>query len=378
MIYFDNAATTFFKPQEVAETVLEAITRYSVNPNRSFNALTTALSEKILSTRRKIAELVRLNNPLNVVFGLNCTDALNLAILGSIRSKGENIVTSALEHNSVMRPLHRLQEKGFIKLNIINPDENLVISAQAVEAAITPNTSIVVLSHVSNVTGATIDAEAIGQVCKKRGVKFLLDAAQSIGYIPVNMEAYNIDLLAFPAHKGLHGIVGCGVLCFKEESAPKPVRFGGTGTQSHLLTQPTESPEAYESGTVNSPAILALGAAIDWWCANKSSMLKQINLVQSTLIEGLSEINGIKIFSAPNNSGIVTFKIKESDSAEVSDLLAKNYGIATRGGLHCAPLAHKFLGTYYSGLIRASVSGQNTLSEAYIFLNAISQLSKQY
>ena len=378
MIYFDNAATTFYKPREVAETVLETITRYSVNPNRSFNALTTALSEKILATRRKIAELVNLKNPLNAVFGLNCTDALNLAILGSVRSKGENIVTSALEHNSVMRPLHRLQEKVFIKLSIIKPDEKLSISPQAIDAAITPNTSMVVLSHVSNVTGATIDALQIGQVCKKRGVKFLLDAAQSIGYIPIDMEAYNVDMLAFPAHKGLHGIVGCGVLCFKDESAPKPVRFGGTGTQSHLLTQPTESPEAYESGTVNSPAILALGTAIDWWCANKNNMLKQMKLVQSTLVEGLSEINGVKIFSVANNSGIVAFKIKESDSAEVCDLLAKNYGIALRGGLHCAPLAHKFLGTSHSGLVRASVSGQNTLSEAYIFLNAIAQLSKQY
>lgn len=377
MIYFDNAATTYFKPQEVLDAYLTGATKYSVNPNRSFNNLTARLSELILNTRKKAALKVNCKNPLNVVFGLNCTDALNLAILGSVKKRGEHVVTSVLEHNSVLRPLCRLKQRGFIDLTILTPDKNMLVSAEILSKAITPKTTCVVLSHVSNVTGATQNLKEIGEVCKNNDIKFIVDAAQSMGYLPIDMTDANINMVAFPAHKGLHSTVGCGVLCFDDNSKPAPIRYGGTGTQSHLLSQPTDSPEAYESGTLNSPAILALNAAFDWHEANKTKFLNQTQLVQNTIAEGLADIKNVKIYSVQNQSGIITFNIGESDSNAICDILAQNYGIYLRGGLHCSPLCHKYLGTTNTGLVRVSVSGNNTLSQAYIFLNAVQQIAKK-
>ncbi len=375
MIYFDNSATTFFKPKEAIDLLVTAVTELSVNPNRSFNPLTQSLIQKILETRQTIANMVNLSSPSNVIFGLNCTDALNLAILGSIKRKGSHVITSVLEHNSVLRPLYVLQQCGYIQLTILEPDKNMLISPAKIENALLPNTRLVVLSHVSNVLGATQNLFAIGEVCHKNNILFLVDGAQSIGYLPIDMKKNHINMLAFPAHKGLHGIAGCGVLCFDEKSAPNPIKFGGTGTQSHILTQPTDSPEAYESGTLNSPAILALLGALNWWKDNHVKFLKQMKLVQNTILEGLAHLKKIKVRSVQNDSGIITFEITGKDSQEICDLLSENYGIATRGGLHCAPLCHKFLGTEKTGLVRASVSGSNTLEEAYVFLNAIKQIS---
>ena len=378
MIYFDNSATTFFKPKEAIEELLIATTKLSVNPNRSFNDLTLELSQKIFETRQAIAQLVNLDFPQNVIFGLNCTDALNLAILGSVKKKGIHVITSVLEHNSVLRPLYVLQQSGHIQLTVLQPDKNMNVLPTFVENALLPNTKIVILSHVSNVLGATQNLKAIGEVCHKNGILFIVDGAQSVGYTDVDMKNNHINLLAFPAHKGLHGIAGCGVLCFDQKSAPNPIKFGGTGTQSHLLAQPTETPEGYESGTLNSPAILALLGALNWRKNNHVKFLKQMKLVQTTLFESLSEVKKIKIRSVPTDSGIVTFEVSNKDSQEICDILSQNYGIATRGGLHCAPLCHKFLGTEKTGLLRASVSGNNTLEETYIFVNAIKQIINKF
>lgn len=375
MIYFDNSATTFFKPKEAIDALINAVTQLNVNPNRSFNSLTAKLGEKITETRQKIANLVNCNNPSDVVFGLNCTDALNLAIFGSIKKKGCHVVTTVFEHNSVLRPLNLLQKNGRVQLTILQGDKNMKISPRDLENALLPNTELVVVNHVSNVLGATQNIAALGEICHKNGITFVVDASQSAGYLPLDMQSQRINLLAMPAHKGLHGIAGCGVLCFDDKSMPNPIRFGGTGTQSNLLSQPTESPEAFESGTLNSPAILALGGALDWYAKNGKGFLQKMQLLQRTLVEGLKEMKRIRIRSVPNHSGIVCIEFIHRDSQEICDLLSNEYGIATRGGLHCAPLCHKFIGTEKNGLVRASLSGDNTVEEVFAFLSAVKNIA---
>lgn len=377
MIYFDNAATTFFKPQEALDGLKKAVTLLPVNPNRSFNELTNELSEEIFSTRKALADMVGLNNPANVVFGQNCTDALNLAILGGIRVKGSHVITSVLEHNSVLRPLKMLERSGNISLTVLEPDKNMIISPEKVLNALLPATRMVVLAQTSNVLGATQPVAEIGRICRRNGVTFVIDAAQSAGYIPLNMEKDCVDMVALPAHKGLHGIAGLGALCFNEKSKPNPIRLGGTGTQSHMLTQPTDSPEGFESGTVNSPAILALKGALTWWNSNHVEFNEHMKLVMDTIRNGLTNVKRIKVLSVPNDSGIISFEVLGSDSQEIADVLARDYKIATRGGLHCAPLCHNFLGTSRTGLVRISVSGENTQEEAYAFLNAMEQIVKK-
>jgi len=376
LIYFDNCATSFFKPKEAINGMYECVTKLSVNPNRSFNALTRELSDKIFETRQLVKELVNLDNPNNVVFGLNCTEALNLAIFGSINKKNCHVITTVLEHNSVLRPLYLLQKSGYIQLTVLTPDKNMKIRATDVTNALLPNTAMVILSHVSNVVGATQELSEIGKICYNNGILFVVDASQSIGYLPIDTKNMHINLLAFPAHKGLHGIAGCGVLCFDNNSIPHPIKFGGTGTDSHLLSQPNLSPDGLESGTLNSPSILALRGALMWRKDNAKEFLDNMQLVHTLLYEGLKEIPKIKIKSVKNHSGIVTFDVYGKDSQQVCDVLANEYDIATRGGLHCAPLCHKFLGTDKTGLIRASVSGDNTTQQAFDFIDAIKQIVK--
>lgn len=377
MIYFDNAATTFFKPPEALDGLKKAVTLLPVNPNRSFNALTNELCDEIFSTRKALSDIVGLNNPANVVFGQNCTDALNLAILGGIKKKGSHVVTSVLEHNSVLRPLKMLEQSGNISVTVLEPDKNMIISPEKVLNAVLPATRMVVLSQTSNVVGATQPVAEIGKICKKNGITFVVDGAQSVGYVSIDMQRDDIDMLALPAHKGLHGVAGLGALCFNEKSKPKPIRLGGTGTQSNLLVQPTESPDGFESGTVNSPGILAFKGALEWWSKNHATFNSQMKTVQTAITRGLLSLKKIKIYSVANKSGIVTFGVAGKDSQEVADILANEYGIATRGGLHCAPLCHSFLGTARTGLVRVSVSGANTVDEANTFLNAVEKITKR-
>lgn len=375
MIYFDNAATTFFKPPQVIDCVLNCLNKPS-NANRGSHSLAVETTAKISEVRNKVANLVNLKNPLNVVFSQNCTSALNLAILGSVKKRGFHIITDVHEHNSVLRPLFELRQRGIVSLSILAPDRENRLTAQAILNAFTNDTKMVVLSHISNVVGFENDLHSIGSLCRHAGIKFIVDAAQSVGYTKIDMQTMNIDLLAFPAHKGLHGIQGCGCLCFDDGSKPKPIIFGGTGSQSNLLLQPQDSPECFEAGTLNTPAILALGAAIDWHAENAKNNRSQIDLVYNTIKEGLKEIRNVHILSLDNPSGIISFRIGNSSSDRISDILSQQYGIAVRSGLHCAPLCHKFLGTEKIGLVRVSVSGQNTLKEAYIFLNAVEHIVK--
>lgn len=377
MIYFDNSATTFYKPPEVIGAAVSAMKFLSVNPGRSAHFMSTKGARLVFSVREKIASLFGCSDAQRVIFTSGCTAALNLAILGS-NLHGKHIVTTSLEHNSVLRPLFELKRRGDISLSVVAPEQNGIVTSTTVSEAMRKNTAMVITTHVSNVTGAVMPIAEIGALCRKNGVIYLVDAAQSAGIEPINVEKDNIDLLAAPAHKGLHGITGAGFLIVGRRTSLFPVTFGGTGTDSDNLTQPVSFPDGYEAGTLNLPAIAALGRAIDLCKRDMIVRTKAVTALCSYLYDKLGEIPEVRLYSPEYSpSGIVAFNLKGSDSEYVSDILSEKYGICVRSGLHCAPLVHRFLGTSARGIVRASLSFDNTLREAEIFAEAIKAIAVQ-
>lgn len=373
MIYLDNAATTHYKPQCVIDAAVRAMNN-SFNPNRSFNAEALSLQKQILDTRNSVHALFNNDSEMNVAFSLNCTSALNLAIFGS--AKRGHIISDITQHNSVLRPLMQLQQMKLCTVTLVQPNEDGLITPDIVRRAIRPDTYMAVFSHVSNVTGKAQNVKELGDLLNKHHITFVLDCAQSAGYILTDMTKWGVHLAAFPAHKGLHGIQGVGALVFDSAHQPRPFVLGGTGTESHLLTQPTTVPDGLESGTLPCPAILALQSAIDWWVTNRKQNRNTIQQLNRLMTDGLRNIDNIEVYSDYNDSGIVCFNIKGQDSTEVGDQLQEKFDIVTRSGLHCAPLMHKWLNTYETGAVRASIGCDNTIEQVYRFLHCVSYLAK--
>ncbi len=376
MIYLDNAATTHFKPQCVIDTVTQCLKHYSFNPNRNGCKQAIHIQQKIYDTRVALNTLVCGDNASHVAFTNNCTGALNLAILGTAK-RGGHIVATATEHNSVLRPIMQLCNKGIADVTYIYPNANGDITPEILCSALREDTYLVVLNHCSNVTGKCQDITTLGKALKraKPNTILLIDGAQSIGYTNCDISTAVADMVALPAHKGLHGMQGCGALIYTAGCIPNPIILGGTGTDSHSLTQPTTLPESLESGTLNTPAILALYSALDWWAYNHTAHHNVVTMLQSTLIDGLKRIPNVKLYSTYNDSGIVSLSIAQYDSTVIADTLSSRYDIVTRGGLHCAPLMHKHLNTTDTGLVRLSVACDNTLEQCYHVLNCIDTLA---
>lgn len=375
MIYLDNAATTNCKPECVLNAVTECISHYSFNPNRGGSKQSIVLQQKIYDARRKLALLYNNDSDNHVAFTSGCTQALNLAILGNAK-RGHIIVTST-EHNSVLRPVMQLSKKGYIEVSVAQPDENGEITANEIERLARKDTYMLCVSHASNVTGKSQRLSELGAFAKRRNILFLADCAQSAGYLPLDMQKCHVDLVAIAGHKGLHGIQGAGALVFNKDSIPRPIMFGGTGTESHLDYQPSTVPDGLESGTLPCPAILAMSAGIDYWLENWKQNNETITEMQEILLNGLAEIKNVKIYSQKNYSGIVAFNVGKQDSNSVADELSERFDIVTRGGLQCAPLMHKWLNTFEQGVVRASVSYFTTKNECYALLNAVEYISKQ-
>ena len=369
MIYLDNAATTNYKPQEVIDAVNECLTKYPYNPNRSGNKLSLQLQQRLYEARNKLHLLLNNDSELHVAFTGGCTAALNLAILGTA-SRGHIIIT-ATEHNSVLRPVMQLKKKGYVEVSVAVPNENGEITADEIARLMRKDTYLVCVSHASNVSGTPQKVYDIGQLCRKRDVKLLVDCAQSIGYFPIDMTKNCVDMVAIAAHKGLHAMQGAGALLFSERAIPRPINFGGTGTESHLYFQPSTVPDCLESGTLPCPAIMAMNAGVDWWLKNWQSNRETVAEMQKEILDGLKQIKRVTVYSRENNSGIVAFNVGNRDSTEIADVLSEKYDIAVRGGLQCAPLMHKYLGTLQQGVVRASVSCITTKQECYSFLNAV-------
>lgn len=378
MIYLDNSATTRQKPLSVVEAVTKGLTTFSANPGRSGHIASLNSAIEISKVREQIASYFNCSVPENVIFTQNCTDALNLALLGTAK-KGGHVVTTAFEHNSTLRPLHYLKSKGIIDLSIVEPKDPTRITADDIKPYIRENTYLVSCVHISNVDGAESDIKGIGELCKNNNLLFVVDGAQSAGHKEIDMIKDNISLLALAGHKALLGPQGIGVLLIGENVDLRPIRFGGTGTQSIELEQPSERPECFESGTIALPNILGLGAGIEFVKNNKEKIDKKIAYLTNLALSELSQIKAVKIYTDNKNlNGVIGFNISNIDSGIVCEFLNEKYEICVRGGLHCAPLKHKFLGTVEQGIVRVSLSYFSTEEEIKALVKAIKDFIKTY
>ncbi len=374
-IYFDNAATSHPKPYCVVQAVKRALTEANANPGRSGHRAAIEAGRIVLDCRERLATLLGAGDAMRVVHCFNCTDALNLAIKGSLHV-GDHVVATCLEHNSVLRVLYALAQRGRITLTLVSPGPDGFVDPEDVRGALTPATALIVCTHASNVTGAIQPVAAIGQVAKAAGVRYLIDGAQALGGMPVDVKALGCDLYAFPGHKSLLGPQGTGGLYIAPGIRLNPLREGGTGTDSHSLLQPETLPERYESGTVNLPGIAGLAAGCEYVASRLSQIMMQERELTQALYEGLNAMEGVTLYSPAQEAGragIVCFNVGDLPSAQAADALARR-DIAVRGGLHCAPEAHRFLGTLRRGAVRASIGHANTFEEVERFLQAVHAL----
>jgi cysteine desulfurase family protein len=380
MIYLDNAATTFPKPACVYTAVMETMRERGGSPGRSGHRLSLAAGRTVEETRLLLAQLFGIPTPRQIVFTLNATDALNLALKG-ILAPGDHVITSTMEHNSVARPLEALKSHG-VSYTKVNASPETGVDPGDVEAAIRENTKLMVFTHVSNVTGTKNPIAEIGDLCRARGILFLVDAAQSAGSFPIDVRQMNIDLLAFPGHKGLLGPQGTGGLYIREGLSVSPLRQGGTGSHSELLTQPEQLPERYESGTLNTPGLAGLGAGVKYVLdRGVHSIREHETRLINRLIEGLSDIDGITLYGPPageGRSGVLSVGMEGMDAMEASFILDNVFDIAVRAGLHCAPDTHAALGTLRcGGTLRLSVGPLNTESDMDVCADALAQIFKE-
>lgn len=368
MIYLDNAATTGRKPRRVREAVNKAIGEYAVNPGRGGYAVARSCEEQIYSCRREAADFFGSEDPASVVFTANCTAALNYVLKGILRP-GDHVVVSSMEHNAVMRPLTVLQKQG-VTVTVVPVDpEDPAVTVHGFEEAVTPKTSLVCCQHASNVSGHILPIEAIASICRKHKVPFLVDAAQTAGILPINMKKIGIDYLAVAAHKGLYAPSGIGLLIARSRLA-KTVIEGGTGTSSALTEQPEEMPERFESGTVSVPLIFGLREGLAF-VQNRTSLYRHELLLAARAYDGLAGFGGIRLCSGHPAPGYtvptLSFRVPGMTPFACADYYDR-MGIAVRSGLHCAPGAHRTLGTFPDGTVRISFSAFNTKEEIDRFL----------
>ena len=378
MIYLDNAATTMKKPQCVIDAVVAAMSHMG-NAGRGATSAALDASRVIYDTREKISDLFNLQNPSRVAFTCNSTESLNTAIKG-ILSSGDHAITTALEHNSVLRPLYDLQAKG-MELSIVDCDENGNIDYNDFEKLIKENTKAIVCTHASNLVGNVLDVKKIGSIAKKHNLIFIVDASQSAGVFPIDMQDMNIDILCFTGHKGLLGPQGTGGICVREGIDVRPLKVGGSGVNTFSKEQPVEMPTHLEAGTLNGHALAGLNAALDYL---KEEGIDNIQKREEELMfrfyNGIKDIKDIKIFGNFENkrAAIVTFNVGDIDSAAFSDELSFAYDISTRAGAHCAPLMHKAMNTVEQGAVRFSFSHYNTEEEIDTAIKAVKEIAASY
>lgn len=376
MIYLDNAATTMRKPKEVIEAVVQAMECMG-NAGRGAHGASLSASRTIYDTRDRLCKMFGGTNPKQVVFTCNSTESLNIAIKGLI-DPGDHVVTTMMEHNSVLRPLYELEKKG-TELTIVPADEKGLTKYEDIEAAIRPETKAIVCTNGSNLSGNLVDIKRVGDIAKRHGVLFIVDASQTAGVFPIDVQEMNIDVLCFTGHKSLLGPQGTGGMYVREGLQVRPLKAGGSGVQTYSKSHPSDMPTALEAGTLNGHGIAGLNAALEY--IEKEGMDKIRETEQNLMwrfYEGVKEIPNVKVygdFSSKNRCPIVTLNIGDYDSSEVSDELLTEYGISTRPGAHCAPLMHEALGTVEQGAVRFSFSHYNTEEEVDIAINAIRELA---
>jgi len=374
MIYLDNAATSFPKPEAVLRAADGVMRRLGGNPGRSGHHLSLAAGRIVMHCRETLARLLQVEDPTRICFCFNCTDALNQAIFGLLK-QGDHVVATVLDHNASLRPLHFLSQQGVIDLTVLSPSsEESTVSASQVRDALRRNTALVVLSHASNVTGAVQPAASIGRVCRAAGIPFLLDAAQTLGVLPVHPKELGVSLLAFPGHKGLLGPYGTGGLWMDESVSLRPLRQGGTGSQSESVYQPEDFPDRFESGTLNLSGIAGLLQGVRTVLERQEETAAHEAQLSEFFLSGLAEIPGAVSYSPEHPSlGVVCFNLENRRSGEVSDAL-NHFGIAVRSGLHCAPLMHRHLDTLDTGTVRVSPGMFNTRRDMETLLSVLKRM----
>lgn len=371
MIYLDNSSTTHKKPLSVKISSLKGLSKLSVNPSRSGHKPALQGALKIYETRENVAKLFG-TTPENVIFTSGCTMALNLAIRGTAK-KGGHIITTIFEHNSVLRVLEALKSSHNIEVTYLTPNKSGQIPPTDISKAIKPNTYMVIINHTNNVTGTTQNIENIGRLCKKLNLIFLVDGAQSGGHKKIDMQKMNINLLAIAGHKGLYAPQGIGALLINNAKVA-PLLYGGTGTKSDSLTQPTDYPDGLESGTPNIVGILGLNAGVKFVMKKQKRIERKIEKLSRYATFELNKIKNVTVYGE-KDSGVISIAIKGKDSSYVSNILDEKYGICTRSGLHCAPLVHKYLGTKSQGLTRISLSYYNHKREIKKLTKAVTDIA---
>lgn len=378
MIYMDNAATTLQKPDAVKAAVMRAFDTMG-NAGRGAGGPSLDASRVIYETREKLARFFHAESPSRIVFTANSTESLNIALKG-LFCPGDHVITTVLEHNSVLRPLYECQEKG-AELTILGCDKKGNISYDELESEIRENTKAVVCTHASNLTGNMIDPGRVGAICKKHGILLIVDASQTAGVWPVDVSRMGIDVLCFTGHKSLLGPQGTGGMYVRSGVEIQPLLSGGSGVDTYNPRHPSRMPTALEAGTLNGHGIAGLGAAVGYLEETGLDVIREKELsLMRRFYEGISAIEGIKVygdFDTDRRAPIVSFNIRDYDSSEVSDELNVEYGIMTRPGAHCAPLMHKALGTVEQGAVRFSFSHYNTEEEVDYAIRSVKELAQE-
>jgi cysteine desulfurase family protein len=363
-IYLDNAATSWPKPEAVYRAVDDYQRRLGAPAGRGSYTEANEVGRLALSCRRRIANLIGVEGPERIIFTHNGTDSLNLALHGLLKP-GDHVVTTVCEHNSILRPLRFLAETQKVSTTYVPCDGQGFIDPDDIRRAITPKTRLIAMLHASNVTGAIQPAEEIGRIAAQNDLIFLLDAAQSLGYIPVNVAKIGCQLLAAPGHKGLLGPLGTGLLYIAPglEGRLLPTRQGGTGTKSGEESPPAELPDRYEAGNLNMAGIAGLDAGVDYIASHLDADLSQMRSLTQRLLDGLRDLKGIELYGPPSvdrRVGVVSLNLAGYDPQEAAALLDSNWSIQTRAGLHCAPRMHGALATLPSGTLRLSIGHFST------------------
>ncbi|MCR1952972.1 MULTISPECIES: aminotransferase class V-fold PLP-dependent enzyme [unclassified Clostridium] len=380
-IYLDNASTTFPKPKNVVDSIYNFLTNIGGNPGRSNHNNALETNRLLFEAREVISDFFKFDSMENVIFTNNITTSLNILINGSLTT-GDHVITSSMEHNSVLRPLVNLKNKGIIELDIVTADKFGFISVEDIKNNIKPNTKMVVLSQASNVIGSIQPIKEIGALCKSRNIFFILDTAQGAGVLDIDFTDVNLSALAFTGHKSLFGPQGIGGFIIDDSlnNICNPFILGGTGSLSHSLEQPDFLPDKFESGTLNMPGIVGLVEGIKFIKTEGINAIYNKNkFLRDYLVSEMSNINDIILYEDINNSNYtscVSFNINNIDTAELSFALDNDFGIKNRSGLHCAPLAHKTIGSFPSGTVRLSLSYFNEKSDIKYTIDSINKIIK--
>ena len=378
MIYFDNAATTKVKPQCVIDAVVYAMQTMG-NSGRGAHDASLDASRVIFDARHKLAKFFGAKNPKQIAFTANSTESLNIAIKGTL-APGDHVISTELEHNSVLRPLYELKAQG-VEVTFIKSSSNGTIDYSDFEKSIKANTKVIVCTHGSNLTGNLLDIKKIGEIAHKHQLIFIVDASQTAGVFPIDVQEMHIDILCFTGHKSLLGPQGTGGIYVREGLEVKPLKTGGSGVQTYSETHPAQMPTALEAGTLNGHGIAGLGAAISYINSEGIDSIRQKEqALMWRFYDGIKDIHNIKIygdFTTKDRCPIVTINLGDYDSSDVSDELYMTYGICTRPGAHCAPLMHYALGSQAQGAVRFSFSHFNTEEEVDVAIAALHELADQ-